>query len=136
MVKANLSEFVDRVIENKRITDEDVKVLHRLVLENGLISRDDAETLLALDRSLESEASWGDALVALIVDHVVWGSRPTGRVTADEARWLAATLDLGGATRTAMRIAHEVIAEAQTTHQALLDFVLEGRQRAHKTLAA
>jgi hypothetical protein len=136
MIRSNLSEFVAQVIEAKRITDADVKLLHRQVLDDGLVSRQEAETLLALDRTLDSDSTWGDALVALVVDFVVWGTRPTGSVTAEDARWLAAALDVGGATETAMRIAYEVIEEAQSTDRALLDFILRGRQETHKTLAA
>ncbi len=136
MIRSNLSEFVAQVTKSGRITDADVKLLHRSVLEDGLVSRQEAETLLALDRTMESEASWGDALVALVVDYVVWGARPTGSVTAEDARWLAAALDVGGATETAMRIAYEVIEEAQSIDRALLDFVLRGRLEANKTLAA
>ncbi len=136
MIRSNLSEFVAQVTEAKIITGADVKLLHRSVLEDGLVSRQEAETLLAVDRALESEADWGDALVALVVDYVVWGARPTGSITAQDARCLAAALDVGGATDTAMRIAYEVIEEAQSVDRALLDFVLRGRHQAHRTLAA
>jgi hypothetical protein len=136
MLKSNLSEFVDRVNDNKHIAADDVKVLLRSVLEDGLISREDAETLLALDRTFASDESWADALVPLMVDHVVWGARPTGAVTTEKARWLAAALELGGPTDTAMRIAYAVVDEAQTTDEALIDFIMRGRQTAKKTLAA
>ena len=81
MIKSSLSQFVDRVSQNKHIAPDDVKVLLRSVLEDGLISREEAETLLALDRTFDAHESWGDALVTLVVDYVVWGARPTGSVT-------------------------------------------------------
>ena len=136
MIRSNLSEFVAQVTKANRITDADVKLLCGSVLEDGLVSRQEAETLLRLDRTMESAASWGDTLVALMVDYVVWGARPTGSITAEDARWLAAALDVGGATETAMRIAYEVIEEAQSIDRALLDFVLRGRLDANKILAA
>src|SRR5689334_8227158 len=87
MIESRLSEFVDRVSVAKQISAEDVTVLLRSVLEDGLDSREDAETLLSLDRTLPSHESWADALVALTVDYVVWGARPTGAVTREQARW-------------------------------------------------
>jgi hypothetical protein len=136
MIKSSLSQFVDRVSHNRHIAADDVKVLLRSVLEDGLISREEAETLLALDRTFDAHESWGDALVTLVVDYVVWGARPTGSVTAEDARWLAAALEFDGPTETGMRIAYAVVDEAQTTDEALVDFIMRGRQLAKKTLAA
>ena len=45
MIKSSLSQFVDRVSHNRHIASDDVKVLLRSVLEDGLISREEAETL-------------------------------------------------------------------------------------------
>ena len=105
------------------------------MLEDGLISREDAETLLALDRTFDAHESWGmrsspDGRLRRV------GRRPTGAVTREDARWLAAALELGGPTETAMRIAYAVLDEAQTTDEALVDFIMRGRQPAKKTLAA
>ena len=136
MIKSSLGQFVERVNYNKHIAADDVKVLLRSVLEDGLISHAEAETLLALDRTYEAHESWAEALVALMVDYVVWGARPTGAVTTENARWLAAALELGGPTETAMRIAYAVVEEAQTTDEALVEFITRGRQSAKKTLAA
>jgi hypothetical protein len=136
MIKSNLGLFEQRVTMANCITESDVQLLHRLVLEDGLISRKDVETLLTLDRSLPSGESWGDALVALVVDHVVWGARPTGVVTGEDARWLAAVLEFNGPTERAMRIAYRVVEESETTDEALLEFILRSRQHVQKTLAA
>lgn len=129
MIKSNLREFIEGVVENKRITAVDVRHLQRNVLEDGLASREEAEALLALDRTLDADDSWGDALVSLLVDYVVWGARPTGKVPAQDARWLASVLDVGGPTPNAMQVAYAVIEEAQEIDQALLDFVMRGRQQ-------
>ena len=136
MIKSSLREFVDRVADKTAIGEEDVKFLCQTVLEDGLISRHDAEMLLALDRSHDTDPSWGDALVALMVDYVVWGTRPTGLVAAEDARWLAAALELGGPTETAMRIAYAVIEEAHDIDESLIQFIMRGRQRFQRILAA
>jgi hypothetical protein len=136
MIKSSLREFIDRVADKKAIGEDDVKFLCQTVLEDGLISRQDAETLLALDRSHETGPDWDDALVALMVDYVVWGTRPTGRVAAEDARWLAAALELGGPTETAMRIAYAVIEEAHDIDESLIQFIMRGRQQSQRILAA
>jgi hypothetical protein len=136
MIKSSLREFVDRVADKNAIGEDDVKFLCQTVLEDGLISRQDAETLLALDRSHETVPSWDDALVVLMVDYVVWGTRPTGLVAAEDARWLAAALELGGPTETAMRIAYAVIEEAHDIDESLIQFIMRGRQQSQRILAA
>jgi hypothetical protein len=136
MIKSQLRDYMERVIDAKQICAGDVKDLQRNVLRDGLTSRDEAEALLALDHALPADASWSDALVALMVDFVVWGSRPTGKVTADDASWLSAALDVGTPTETAMRIAYAVVEEAEQIDEALLAFILRGRQKAPQTRAA
>jgi len=135
MIKAQLREYVEQVIEAKEITAQDVRVLLRDVLADGLTSRHEAETLLALDRSLKADPAWTEAVKALLVDFVVWGSRPTGYVTADDARWLAAALDVGLPTQTGLAVARAIIDEAEQVDEALFTFLLSGRQTAN-TLAA
>jgi hypothetical protein len=136
MIKSSLREFVDRVADKNAIGEDDVKFLCQTVLEDGLISRQDAETLLALDRSHDTVSSWDDAIVVLMVDYVVWGTRPTGLVTPEDARWLAAALELGGPTETAMRIAYAVIEEAHDIDESLIQFIMRGRQQSQRILAA
>jgi hypothetical protein len=130
MIKNDLRDFIENVIDNKHISADDVKQLQRNILEDGIVSRLEAEALLALDRTLDADATWGPALTAFIVEFVVWGQRPTGMVTSDDAMWLATALDVGGPTETAMNIAYAILDESQHVDAALLDFIMRGRQHA------
>ncbi|HZH53001.1 MAG TPA: hypothetical protein VEZ16_14110 [Microvirga sp.] len=130
MIKNNLRDFIETLIDSKYISADDVKKLQREILEDGIVNRLEAEALLALDRTLETHESWGPALTALIVDFVVWSMRPTGVVTNDDAMWLTTALDVGGPTETAMNIAYAILDETQNVDAALLDFIMRGRQYA------
>ena len=136
MIKGSLHAFTDRVLENKRIDEEDVRALQRSILEDGLASREEADVLIALDRAVEAaHPAWSAYLIGAVVEFVVWTSRPTGVVDADTARWLVASLGCGlGPTETAARIAFEAIREAERTDEALVALVLhaaaERRRRA------
>jgi hypothetical protein len=92
-----------------------VRRLQRKILPDGVMSREEAELLIALDRSAtKADPSWTEYLVATIVDFVVWVERPTGFVDDDTALWLAEALSAGGAlTRTARLIAREIAREVQ-----------------------
>ena len=126
MFTADLHNFINQVIDNKRVTAEDVKRLKADILENGIGSRSEADALLALDRTLDTDPSWADFLTAVMVDYVVWGSRPTGRVPAETAAWLVTAFTCGEPTGNAVRIARAIVAEAQDVDAELLLFARRG----------
>jgi hypothetical protein len=136
MIKADLCRFMDRVIEERSIGRDDLNRLQRTILASGISSREEVEALLALGRSLDGDPRWREVLTALIVDFVVWNSQPRGIVTAAACRWLAAALDATDQPETALHIAYAVVEEAHTVDEALLTFILRGRQRPPQGLAA
>jgi hypothetical protein len=130
MVRQKLQYFVGNVTEKKFISAADVKLLECHVLEGGVFNRQEAEALLALDRSVEADESWARVYPALIVNFVVQRTLPSGTVTADDALWLTSALDLGGATETAINIAYTILDKAQHVDIAILDFIMRCRQQA------
>jgi hypothetical protein len=132
MIKNSLRTFVDRVLEDKRITGENVQQLQRTILRDGITTREEADVLIALDRAIaDADRAWTEFLVASVVDFVVWTSRPTGFVGHDDATWLVTTLSCGeGPTKNAKQIAFEVIKEAEQVDEALLAFAMRGVRRA------
>lgn len=126
MIKVSLHSFVDRVMEARVISSDDVKALQRDIFADGLVSREEADVLIALDRALaKADPSWADFLVRTVVDFAVWGARPTGYVNQDDARWLTQSLSCGaGPTETAARIAFEIVREAEQVDEVLVAFAL------------
>jgi hypothetical protein len=140
MIKNSLRAFVNRALEHKHISAEDVKELRRDILRDGLSSREEADALVALDRAaVPADGSWAEFLVETIVEFAVWTSRPTGYIDRSTAAWLVATLSAGaGPTATAIRIAFEIVREAETVDETLLAFVMRGakhRSRGGETVA-
>lgn len=134
MIRHELREFVDRVMDRRAIDDEDVKMLQREIFADCVMSRDVIDVLVALDRAVpESSASFAAYLVALVVDFAVWESRPTGLIDREKAHWLVTTLSAGeGPTRTAQRIAFEIVREAERCDELLLAFAMrKGVIKAH-----
>jgi hypothetical protein len=130
MMKANLRDFIENATASNIVSDEDLVMLQREILADGITSRLEVEALLALDRAVEAPESWGAALTKLVVDFVVWRMPPGGVVSNDDALWLATVLDFGGPTKTAMNIAYAILDEAGYVDVALLDFIMRGRQQA------
>ena len=140
MIKASLRDFMHRVLENRAVSTEDVALLRRDILPNGLMCREEADTLIALERAAAPSRAFADYIVPEVVEFVVWSCRPTGYVEAGSAQWLTTTLGCGtGPTETAMRIAFAVVKEAERVDEALLAFVMRraaGRAGANAYLAA
>jgi hypothetical protein len=129
MIGHELHEFVDRAMDRRTIDDEDVKMLQREILADIVMNRDIIDVLIALDRAVPaSAASFGNFLVALVVDFAVWESRPTGLIDRDKAHWLVTTLSAGeGPTPTAERIAFEIVREADRCDEMLIAFAMRKR---------
>ena len=61
-----LQDFVCRALEHKRISFGDLRRLQRDILPDRITTREEAEILLALDRSVDrADRSWRDYLVRL-----------------------------------------------------------------------
>ena len=125
-----LYRVIDPMIDRHRINAEYVRLLQDKVFPEGLTSRDEADILIALDRAIEvKDQSWNGALMRLVVDFVVWTSRPTGYVDAETARWLTTSLSCGsGPTPLAVRIAFAVVTESQRADEILVAFVLRAKR--------
>src|SRR3954468_8345389 len=133
MIKNSLRAFVNRVVEHKRISAEDVKELRHDIIGGGLICREEADMLLALDRVVTpADGSWAEFLVSAIVEFAVWTSRPTGYIDADTARWLVATLSAGhGPPENDPPTPSGVVRGAKKADEALLPFAMRGAK--HRT---
>ncbi len=126
MINSSLQTFANKVQAAGRISFGDVKRLQRDILPDGISSREEAELLLTLAQTVgRADRAFGDWLVAVMVDFVVWGLRPTGAVDADTAVWLTPFL-VGQRTRTMRRLARELAAEADHAGTALLSPALNG----------
>ncbi len=127
MISSDLREFVELLLEKRSIDDGDVRKLTRELLPDGAQSHDVIDMLVALDRALKpANANWAEFLVATAVDYVVWSCRPTGHVGRELATWLISTLSVGeGPTPNAMRIAFEVVREAERSDEALIAFAMK-----------
>ena len=89
MINSSLQAFADQALKAGRISFGDVKRLQRDILPDGISSRAEAELLLTLDQTISrADRAFADWLVAMMVDFVVWGLRPTGTVDAETAAWL------------------------------------------------
>src|SRR3954470_2204991 len=127
MINSSLRAFANNLQTAGRISFGDVKRLQRDILPDGIGARAQAELLLTLDQTVSrADRAFADWLVAMMVDFVVWGMRPTGTVDAETAAWLTPFLVGQRATKTTRRLARELAAEAEQGGTALPSRDLNG----------
>src|SRR5215212_4851643 len=113
-MSASLRAFVCKAPERNRISFGDLRRLQRTVLPHGLVTREQAEVLIALDQTItRTDRAWAGYLVAAVTDFVVWRSSSPSRVEPETAAWLVASLSCGRPTRTTGMIARAIVREAQ-----------------------
>src|SRR3954468_24187006 len=127
MINSSPQAFARNVKKARRISFGDVQRLQRDILPDGICSRAEAELLLTLDQIVSrADRAFADWLVAMMVDFVVWGLRPTGTVDAESAAWLTPFLAGQRATKTMRRLARALAAEAEQGGTALPSPALNG----------
>jgi len=129
-MSASLRAFVTKALERNRISFGDLRRLQHTVLPHGLLTREQAEVLIALDQTIaRTDKAWAGYLVAALTDFVVWRSSSPGRVEPETAAWLVASLSCGRPTRTTGMIARAIVREARHCEEPLLSFALSSPKR-------
>ena len=126
MINSSLQAFANKVQAAGRISLGDVQRLQRDILPDGISSREEAELLLTLDQTVgRTDRAFADWLVAMMVDFVVWGMRPTGTIDAETAAWLAPFLAGQRTTKAMRRLARQLAHEMDHGGSALPSPVLD-----------
>ena len=129
MTMISVEQFCNHAVSAGIISDADLLVLKRDVLADGIMSRDEADLLIALERAVAGSRDFADFLVASVIDFVVWGERATGYVDREVAAWLSASISgRSGPSPVGARIAMEIVREAQGSAEALMAFALEANR--------
>ena len=115
-----------------RICAADVAHLRRDLFSDGIVTRDEADALFAVEcAAIWKCPEWTSFFVEAITAHVVWQSRPTGVVNEGQGEWLIAQCDRA-ASLNALAALVNVLGEA---HRAPGWFVSAVRARGAKKWA-
>lgn len=110
------------------IKDADVLKLRRNYYDDGHITADEAEIILALnDACPVKDPAWADCFVETITDYVVDQAKPEGYLTSENAAWLIARISKDGRvqTTTEMELLVSALDRARWAPQSLVRFALD-----------
>ena len=111
MSGTSLQDFVCRALEHRRISFGDLCRLQRDILPDRITTREEAEILLALDRSVDrADRGWREYLIRAVRDFVIWGSPPAGHIDGDKAQWMMTALS-NSSPKTARALTREIVRE-------------------------
>ncbi|HEV2544970.1 MAG TPA: hypothetical protein VGU70_19640 [Methylobacterium sp.] len=138
MTNTALELFCTRIVDAGRLTQDDVRELAREILPDGIMGREEADLLLALDRAVaDIHEGFAAFVTAEVVNFAVYGERPTGIITREMSAWLSASIaGRKGPTALGSRIAMEIVREAETSDETLIAFALKAKSALAKIAAA
>lgn len=125
-------DIVQRAAADGQITSEELLALRREGWGDGIITRAEAEALLARNTSLrERSPEWCDFVVEAIGEFVLNGSPPRLQCSDDEAAWLIGQIDSDGVVESMVELETlvRIIERAENTPNRLKHYVLDQVER-------
>ena len=88
------SVFTSLVEDQASLSARHLTSLHRHLFADCSLDQHEATSLFDLERAaLTRSDAWTAFFVQAVTDYVVWGARPTGRLSEEQAEWLIARVD-------------------------------------------
>lgn len=118
---------IAELIEKKRVTDEDVLRLRRDVYRDGVVNREEARDIFALDHQVEDKPeSWREFFVEALADYLVAQEAPRGYISNANAEWLVDAISHDGVVdyRTELELLIKTMEKATSVPPHLSAFAL------------
>ncbi|WP_296721882.1 hypothetical protein [Erythrobacter sp.] len=129
------TQFIDiaqRAAADGQVSADELLALRREGWGDGIIARDEAEALFALNNALqERSAEWCDFFVEAIGEFVLNAAPPRLQCSHDEAAWLIAQIDHDGVVESMVELETmvRIIERAENTPETLKNYVLTQIER-------
>ncbi|NDA46953.1 MAG: hypothetical protein EBY21_06690, partial [Alphaproteobacteria bacterium] len=85
---------IQAMMVSSRLSAEDLNLLRRDILKDGLYTAEEIAALFALERQIADKPSeWSNFFVEAVTSYVLWQLRPTGIINEGQAEWLISQVD-------------------------------------------
>jgi hypothetical protein len=125
-------ELAQRAAADGQVTADELLALRRQGWGDGIIARDEAEALFALNNALTLRSpEWCDFFVEAIGEFVLNGTAPRLQCSDDEAAWLIAQIDHDGVVESMVELETmvRILERAENTPDRLKNYVLDQVER-------
>ncbi len=123
----HFTDLAQRAAASGSVSSDEVLALRRTGWGDGVIHKDEAEALFALNNALDDRSEeWCDFFVEAIGEYVLNGSPPRLQCSEDEAAWLIAQVDHDGKVESmaGLEAIVRIIERAENTPVTLKNYVL------------
>jgi hypothetical protein len=123
-----LAAPVAGLAEKGRITTDDVRLLRSEVFRDGVVTRAEAESLMALHSTCTDRCSdWQHFFVEALTDYLVHQEKPSGYISDDKAAWLARSISRDGMVDTPveMELLIAILEKAKSSPPSLMAYAIE-----------
>lgn len=119
-----LQTLADQIAEDRAVSAEEALELRRAVFPDGIVSRDEAEILIAIAaRVANTDGAWTGAFVEAITDHVLGAGPYPGHVDETSASWLMERFGREGPRETEIETLLKVLERSESAPEALSAYV-------------
>ncbi|MEO1489267.1 MAG: hypothetical protein AAFR88_07520, partial [Pseudomonadota bacterium] len=128
----HFTEVAMRAAQDGSVSPAELLQLRRTGWSDGVIRRDEAEALFAVNNVLDvRDAEWSDFFVEAITEHVLNGTEPKRQCSPAEANWLIAQIDHDGVVDSMVELETmvRVLEKAENTPITLKNYVLQQVER-------
>ncbi len=118
-----LQAVTEKLSADGRISAEEALELRKSVFPDGVVSRDEAEVLIALEaRVANTDEAWAEAFVEALVDHVMQSGPYPGHVDAATVTWLEGRFGQEGGRATEVEALLKMMERSESAPDSLAAF--------------
>ncbi|QFT76427.1 hypothetical protein [Erythrobacter sp. THAF29] len=128
----HFTELAQRAAVDGVVTPEELLSLRRQGWGDGIITREEAEAIFAINNVLtERGDEWCNFMVEAIGEYVLNGTKPRLQCSRDEAEWLIAQVDHDGVVESfaELECLVRIVERAENVPEVLKNYVLEQVER-------
>lgn len=128
----HFTQLAERVAADGVVTPEEVLSLRREGWGDGIITREEAEAIFAINNALTArDDEWCNFFVEAIGEFVLNGTEPRLQCSREEAEWLIAQVDHDGVIEslTELECLVRIVERAENVPEVLKNYVLEQVER-------
>lgn len=118
-----LHTLTERISADGHVTPDEALDLRRAVFPDGVVSREEAEALIALEAKVaNTDAEWTYAFVEALSDHMLQAAAQPSHLTDADVAWLEARFGQDGARETELAVLLKLMERADSAPERLSQF--------------